>query len=267
MWPDLDRSQRQPELVQTEAARSSVNIVTAESEWDLPDRFSNWTRLIHVTAYIMRFITHIRARMKGESPMSDSLSDVELQSAELFWLHSVQMALFVNELRALKTNIALSKSSRLYPLSPFLGSHNLIRLGGRLESSPIDYNEKHPIILADHRVRLLIDHAHKEALHGGTQLTLRVLRQRYWILAAHSLVKGHIRCCITCTRHRASTLFQKMAALPAPRVTPTAPFTVTGLDYAGPFLLTAHITRGQRTSKNYVFVCLLRDQSSSFREC
>jgi len=48
-----------------------------------------------------------------------------------------------------------------------------------------------------------------------------------------------------------------MAALPAPRVTPAFPFNIVGVDYAGPFLLTAHSARGQRTSKNYaaIFVC------------
>jgi len=52
-------------------------------------------------------------------------------------------------------------------------------------------------------------------------------------------------------------MHQQMAALPTSRVHPAAPFTEAGLDYAGPFLLTAHAARGQRTTKHYVavFVC------------
>ncbi|XP_011687414.1 PREDICTED: uncharacterized protein LOC105449730 [Wasmannia auropunctata] len=49
-----------------------------------------------------------------------------------------------------------------------------------------------------------------------------------------------------------------MGNLPASRVTPSAPFTSTGVDYAGPFNLLASVARGQRITKHYVavFICL-----------
>ncbi|XP_029167681.1 uncharacterized protein LOC114938094 [Nylanderia fulva] len=49
-----------------------------------------------------------------------------------------------------------------------------------------------------------------------------------------------------------------MGNLPSPRVQPLSPFTHTGVDYAGPFLITPFVGRGQRTRKGYValFVCL-----------
>jgi len=78
----------------------------------------------------------------------------------------------------------VSKFSYLASLSPFLGEDKLI-LGGRIENSPLSFKERHPIILPKHRISdLLIVQAHKAALHGGTQLTLRILRQNYWIIAA-----------------------------------------------------------------------------------
>ncbi|XP_030754386.1 uncharacterized protein LOC115881149 [Sitophilus oryzae] len=48
-----------------------------------------------------------------------------------------------------------------------------------------------------------------------------------------------------------------MGDLPKRRVTPSPPFYVTGVDYAGPFLIKDRQGRGCRTSKAYiaVFVC------------
>jgi len=122
----------------------------------------------------------------------------------------------------------------------------------------LPYSECHPIILADHRiVQLLIANAHKAALHGGIQLTLRILRQRYWIISARSQIKWYIRSCITYERHRAVTADQLMGELPEHRVTPSALFTYIGVDYAGPILLTLRVARGQKPMKHYIaiFVC------------
>ena len=49
-----------------------------------------------------------------------------------------------------------------------------------------------------------------------------------------------------------------MGQLPAARVTPTPPFTITGIDYAGPFILKRGHTRKPVLVKAYLalFVCL-----------
>lgn len=79
-------------------------------------------------------------------------------------------------------------------LKPLLGDDQLLRLGGRLKNATMCYSEQHTIMLPKHRiVKLLVDQAHKATLHGGTQLTLRTLRQHYWILRARNLVKMRIR--------------------------------------------------------------------------
>jgi len=58
-----------------------------------------------------------------------------------------------------------------------MGAGSLLRLGGRLRNAAIEYSEKYPVILPKHRISdLLIDHAHRVTLHGGTQLMLRTLR-------------------------------------------------------------------------------------------
>ena len=99
---------------------------------------------------------------------------------------------------------------------------------------------------------------HRRTLHGGTQLTLATLRQRYWILQGRQRVKALIHRCPTCIRWRATTGQQLMGDLPAPRVTPARPFQHVGVDYAGPVSLLVVRGRGQCTHKGYValFICL-----------
>jgi hypothetical protein len=148
-----------------------------------------------------------------------------------------------------------------YSLKPILGKGSLLRLGGWLHNATLEYEEKHPIILPHIRARiseLLIDCAHRATLHGGTQLMLHHLRQRYWIIESRNLVKAHIRRCVTCVRQAAKASTQLMGNLPESRVNPSPPFSHTGVDYAGTFGIIPFVERGQKPRKHYValFVCL-----------
>ncbi|XP_071575473.1 uncharacterized protein [Temnothorax nylanderi] len=177
----------------------------------------------------------------------------------MYWLKTVQSTHYPDEIKNLSAGTPIKRSSPLKALNPFLDEHALIRLGGRLANSALPYDERHPIILPRHRVSaLLIDRAHKRTLHGGTQLTLRTLRQQYWLVSARDAIKAQIRNCVTCIRERAASLFQVMGNLPEARVTVSAPFSHTGVDYAGPISITPIAGRGQRARKYYiaVFVCM-----------
>jgi len=95
-----------------------------------------------------------------------------------------------------------------------MGVGSLLRFGGQLRNATVEYSEKYPIILPKHRISdLLIDHAHRAMLHGGTQLMLRTLRQEYWIVGCRNLVKAHIRECVICARQAAKNLIQLMICL------------------------------------------------------
>jgi len=88
-------------------------------------------------------------------------------------------------------------------------------------------------------------------------MTLAMVRQRFWIPRGRSVVKQCIHRCVTCVRWRAAAE-QLMANLPRARVTPTRPFQVSGVDYAGPIFLRTSPGRRHKTSKAFlmVFVCL-----------
>ncbi|XP_025267293.1 uncharacterized protein LOC112638911 [Camponotus floridanus] len=143
---------------------------------------------------------------------------------------------------------------------PLLDSEGLLRVGGRLKHSILAYDERHPVLLpkGSHFTRLIVDDCYKRALHGGTQLTLSLIRQRYWIPRGRALVKEAILRCLPCVRWRAATLQQLMGDLPRERVVPARPFLHTGVDYAGPVQLRTIKGRGHRSYKAFVavFVCL-----------
>jgi hypothetical protein len=94
-------------------------------------------------------------------------------------------------------------------------------------------------------------------LHGGQQLTLAALRQKYWPVAAQSLVRKIIFECVKCFKTRPRRFIQKMGDLPSVRIEPTRPFINVGIDYAGHIL----IKQGNKRSKpvkSYIalFICL-----------
>ncbi|XP_066596939.1 uncharacterized protein [Prorops nasuta] len=97
-----------------------------------------------------------------------------------------------------------------------------------------------------------------QTLHGGLQLTLSTLRQRFWVVNARNLVKSCVHKCITCVRKRAKLGNQLMGSLPAARVSRSFTFEHTGVDYAGPFSAKLHHGRNAKAIKCYVavFVCL-----------
>lgn len=106
--------------------------------------------------------------------------------------------------------------------------------------------------------KLIIESCHRRTLHGGTQLTLGLLRLRFWVPQGRAVVKRMLHRCVTCTRWRANTPQPLMGDLPRGRVTPARPFLRTGVDYAGPIFIRTTKERGQRAHKAFivVFVCL-----------
>ncbi|XP_051162201.1 uncharacterized protein LOC127282143 [Leptopilina boulardi] len=196
---------------------------------ELSKKISSWPKLLRVTAYCKRFLSNFITKFsknKTETPTKSGPLDVEeiYQSRE-FWIKWLQ---------------------------------RILRISGRLKNAPISFDEKHPIILPRHQISYLsASHAHLRSLHGGLQLTLHVLRQNFWIIGARSLVKGIIKACVKCVRERAEIPQQLIRNLPDFRVTPSRPFTHTGIDYAGPFDIRFALGRGIKSQKTYIvlFIC------------
>ncbi|XP_043271176.1 uncharacterized protein [Venturia canescens] len=184
-------------VLQEQRSIAAIHVAQITEEWDLPLRFSSWGKLLRVTAFLFLWLRKYRARKLNQSAASTTLS----------------------------SHAALPRSSPLKALNPFLDGNDQLRLGGRLRHSFLSYDERFSRILPRHRIsELIIYQTHVRSLHGGTQLTLRLLRQNYWILEARSLVKSRINRCLACVRERAVTASQLMGDLPSPQVNPSPPF-------------------------------------------
>ncbi|XP_066582970.1 uncharacterized protein [Prorops nasuta] len=160
---------------------------------------------------------------------------------------------------SLNHGLRIPSRSKLLSLHPVIDSKGILRIGGRLRNAEITEQMKHPIILPDcHLTAILIRQTHLETLHGGLQLTLSTLRQRFWVVNARNLVKSCVHKCITYVRERAKLGSQLMGSLPAARVSRSFTFEHTGVDYAGPFSVKLHHGRNAKAIKCYVavFVCL-----------
>ncbi|XP_045768680.1 uncharacterized protein LOC123869725 [Maniola jurtina] len=91
--------------------------------------------------------------------------------------------------------------------------------------------------------------------HGGVELTVNELRQRYWITRIRPTVKSVIRNCPICKLRKAKPMTPSTGDLPPARLSHhTRPFSYTGLDYFGPM----EVTVGRHREKRWValFTCL-----------
>lgn len=213
-------------------------------------RFSSWHKLLRSMVYILRF-----SRVLS---LGKDINFVDLNKAEFTLIRVVQGIYFRQDIQALQRG--LECSSQLRKLRPFLRD-NILRVGGRLSNASLTYDHKHPILLpkGDHFVNILIDYYHRSHLHTGPYLLLSILRQKYWILSARSIVRQRVQACNFCFRFKPKPLHPLMADLPSDRVvSQVKAFVCTGIDYAGPFYITLGRRRGAKSQKAYIclFVCL-----------
>lgn len=219
-------------------------------------RHSDYNKLLRFTALIEKW----HDKSKGENvTFKTPLSATNMNRAEMRWIKIVQRDHFQSELKLLKGRKEVSAQSLLSKLNPFLDENGLIRMNGRVNNNDIEKQKTAIILPAEsHFTKLLIRSVHSNALHGGVQLTLRALRECFWIIHARNAVKSIIHKCIICIRFNKSLLKQKMAELPCIRTQPARPFAFTGCDYAGYFEIKLSERRNAPYVKGYIalFICL-----------
>ncbi|XP_029165881.1 uncharacterized protein LOC114936752, partial [Nylanderia fulva] len=257
-WPSSIPILESTDNLEERPPQCTTAVENHEHKLSMLDRYSSLTTLIRTTAWVQRALQLFRKSVASRSS-HEPLTVEELESALLLWVKLTQQLYFSSEIKTLKSQRSLSTSSSLYRLTPFLDSEGLLRLRGRLFRSQLDPEEKHPLILPRKcRLSLLVmDHHHRKTLHGGPQLTLSSIRQRFWIIGGRVPIRAFIHKCVICARHRATTGQQAVGQLPASRVVPRRPFFNSGVDYAGPLTLKTFRGRGCRTYKGYfiIFVC------------
>ena len=163
----------------------------------------------------------------------------DLEKAEKEIIKFNQRIAFAEEIDALENGRSVNKASVLVKLDPIL-AQGLLRDGGRLGRAALPENSKHQIIIPknSHLARLIVYHFHEKSAHSGREYVLFLLRERFWLIRANSVVRSVLSSCFACKRRNALPGVQKMADLPPTRITPDKPpFTRVGIDYIGPFLI------------------------------
>lgn len=179
-----------------------------------PSRYSSFTRLERVTAWMLRFTNNVRSPTRVQSP---HLTVSELITAETYWLRLIQRESFPLEVENLEGGFPLPKNSKLLPFRPFWDEDlSLLRVGGRLINSKLSFSQSHPVILeGKHSVtKLLIRSEHIRLMHAGPTLLQASLSQRFHIIGARKTVRFVTRECITCRRHSIKPQEQLLGQLP-----------------------------------------------------
>lgn len=240
------------------------NVIENSSELYLK-RYSRLSKLIRITALLLRFVKNCKAKINVKKNLMEPasfpqyLTVHELKRALNICIRLSQRVYFAKEIKLLREGQQIPNSNTLKSLVPFIDDEGILRATGRLKNALIKSDQKTPILLAHncHFTLLLVQDIHIQALHGGPQLTLNILRNKYWVIGAKTLIKRVIRNCLTCFKHSASPVNQLMGQLPPSRVRPGKPFRCSGVDYAGPVILKLYPGRCQKTCKAYIclFIC------------
>ncbi|XP_069607519.1 uncharacterized protein [Ranitomeya imitator] len=187
-------------------------------------------------------------------------SDLEFSRNHI--ILTVQRETYFAEIQCLTNKAPIPASSVLRKLDPFIDNSGLLRVGGRIKEAEMEFVEKFPLILPGkcHVAYLIVQHYHNLVKLQGRLFTEGAIRSAgLWIIGAKRLISSVIYKCVTCRQLRGSTQTQKMADLPADRLSPDPPFTSVGLDVFGPWSVVTRRTRGgQANSKRWavMFTCM-----------
>ncbi|XP_068671229.1 uncharacterized protein [Montipora foliosa] len=207
-------------------------------------RYSNWDRLRRIVAWLIHAFripvrpqSQIGAHRNSKTILKFSptpLTVVDVTEAEKKIVKAVQAQSFPVETD--KTVL----TGQLAQLKPF-EDEGILRVGGRLKHSELQYDAKYPMILpGKHQVtRLIVLHYHHLNGHVGSHQVLAEIRQRFWIVKGVSSVKRLLSKCHVCKRQSAKLGEQMTAQLPVVRISSDSdriiyPFAAVGLDYFGP---------------------------------
>lgn len=256
-WPSQLVSYGTTEEVKVETFAFKVAVENYVVQ-EIIDRYSSFYKMSKILALMFRFSSNCRISKQQRSIGPLLPSDIE--EASLMIIRFEQATTFDEDIRHLKNNLQMHKTSKIKSLNPFIDESGVLRVGGRLRNSAAPYVTRHPIILPHKSVitKAIVRDYHNRFYHAGINLTSNILRSKYWVIRAKDVVREIVHKCVQCVKQKPILKSQIMGDLPAERVTYADAFVNVGVDYAGPFKVTPMRRRGQMPVKAYIciFVCL-----------
>ena len=162
---------------------SSLNLVTADFQGSISDlmscdRFSTLSRLLRVTAYVVRTIKGFKGKREDISP---GLTSEELAHAKILWIRSAQQHLV--------SQLDFKVQQKQFNL--FIDDKNIWRCGRRLTNVEAPFAVKYPVLLSRNHplTTLVVREAHERVHHDRVKETLTETRRKFWILKGRSLVR------------------------------------------------------------------------------
>lgn len=175
-------------------------------------RFSSWSSLRRAVAVLIskaRELKGVREHSKGRQTNGKLITPTlqEPNQASQFLIKTVQREAFADEIKLLEGHMLdhqtvdrkhirkkknSLKGSCLYQLDPFVDEDGILRVGGRLRRSALDFVEKHPAVLPKkhHLSELVIRHYHESTHHQGRLITHGAIRQAgYWVISGRGARK------------------------------------------------------------------------------
>ena len=128
-WPvnqSLEPSKAKAEEERKKVVQSNVAIVK-DTVID-PSRYSKWSKLLRVTAYVLLFIikTYALAKIKKQQSVAKepkagkvALTAEDLINSEYFWYQRIQEATYPDEFEHSRNGEPILKNSRILKLDPF----------------------------------------------------------------------------------------------------------------------------------------------------
>ncbi|XP_045477885.1 uncharacterized protein LOC123683032 [Harmonia axyridis] len=225
--------------------KSAQNIIIS-----LLDSISSLTRIQRILAYVLRFTHNAK---KESDKLSGNLTLLELNESLFQLVRVTQQHAFSTEVKG------NTFPKHWQKLKIFLDERGISRVGGRIDSSSLSFESKHPMLLPkkSRLTALVVDMYHKKYLHAGLRTLRFLIAQRFWIISGRKAISSVLNRCLKCFKIRPKPYQPPMGALPKPRISEVKPFSNCGVDFAGPYSITIGRHRGVKTVKAYVclFVC------------
>ena len=255
-------------------------------------KFSSFQKMALVLSQVLRFlkilVIRVKSKRSGEgvrtlqviTDVSDVFKNIkfrpthkEYKEAELRIISRHQHEFFKNDIGLIKTGRDLLSNSKLNKLGAFVSvvtsnlfpewNFEVLRLGGRIEfAEHVTAEMRFPCVLhpKDPLIVKIARYYHEDILghKGGVGCLTGEIFRKLWIVGGRSFLKNIVNQCVKCRKTHPISTIQQMAPLPDHRIPGDledrpAPFLVTALDAAGPWLTKAD-GRGRLKQKRWLLI-------------